>query len=46
MPNAEAALDFRFDLMTSRHEGCVSTMLADSGSTIALPVRHFKDLYG
>jgi len=31
--------------MTSRHEGCVSTMLTDSDSSIALSVRHFKGLY-
>ena len=31
--------------MTSRHEGCVSTMLTGSGFSIALPVRHFKGLY-
>jgi hypothetical protein len=32
--------------MTSRHEGCVSTMLTESGLSIALPVRHFKALCG
>jgi hypothetical protein len=30
--------------MTGRHEGCVSTMLTESGLSIALPVRHFKGL--
>ena len=30
--------------MTSRHEGCVSTMLTESDLSIALPVRHFKGL--
>jgi hypothetical protein len=30
--------------MTNRHEGCVSTMLTDSGLSIALPVRRFKGL--
>jgi hypothetical protein len=30
--------------MTSRHEGCVSTMLTESGLSIALPLRHFKGL--
>ena len=28
--------------MTRRHEGCVSTMLTESGLSIALPVRQFK----
>jgi len=28
--------------MTSRHEGCVSTMLTESDWSIALPVRRFK----
>ena len=37
-------LDFMLGLMTSRHEGCVSTMLTESGLSIALPVRHFKGL--
>lgn len=40
--NAEEALDFTTRLMTSRREGCVSTMLTESGLSIALPVRHFK----
>ena len=31
--------------MTSRHEGCVSTMLTGSNFSIALSVRHFKALY-
>ena len=31
-------------LTTNRHEGGVSTMLTDSGLSIALPVRHFKGL--
>ena len=31
--------------MTSRHEGCVSTMLTGSNFSIALSVRHFKGLY-
>ena len=30
--------------MTRRHEGCVSTMLTESGLSIALPLRHFKGL--
>ena len=30
--------------MTSRHEGCVSTMLTESGLSIALPMRRFKGL--
>jgi hypothetical protein len=30
--------------MTRRHEGFVSTMLTESGLSIALPVRHFKAL--
>ena len=30
--------------MTSRHEGCVSAMLTESGLSIPLPVRHFKGL--
>ena len=30
--------------MTGRHEGCVSTMLTDSGLSIALGVRRFKGL--
>ena len=38
-------LDFMHGWMTSRHEGCVSTMLTDSDSSIALAVRHFKGLY-
>ena len=37
-------LDFMHGWMTSRHEGCVSTMLTESGLSIALPVRHFKGL--
>ena len=37
-------LDFMHGRMTSRHEGCVSTMLTESGLSIALPVRHFKGL--
>jgi len=36
------ALDFMHGWMTSRHEGCVSTMLTESGLSIALPMRHFK----
>jgi hypothetical protein len=30
--------------MTGRHEGCVSTMLTESGLSIAPPVSHFKGL--
>jgi len=30
--------------MTSRHEGCVSTMLTENGLSIALRVRDFKGL--
>ena len=30
--------------MTNRHEGCVSTMLTESGLSIALQVRGFKRL--
>jgi hypothetical protein len=37
-------LDFMQGWMTSRHEGCVSTMLTESGLSIALRVRHFKGL--
>ena len=32
--------------MTSRHEGCVSTMLTESDWSIALPERQFKALRG
>ena len=42
--NAEKAPDFMHGFATSRHEGCVSTMLTESGLSIALPVRHFKAL--
>ena len=35
-------LDFMRSLTTSRHEGCVSTMLTESGWSIAPPVPHFK----
>jgi hypothetical protein len=31
-------------LATSRHEGCVSTMLTESDLSIPLPVRQFKGL--
>ena len=31
---------------TSRHEGCVSTMLTESGLSIALWVRRFKGRVG
>src|SRR6202171_2485838 len=37
-------LDFMHGWITSRHEGCVSTMLTESDLSIALPVRHFKGL--
>jgi hypothetical protein len=30
--------------MTNRHEGCVSTMLTESGFSIALALRRFKGL--
>jgi hypothetical protein len=40
--NAGEALNFMRGWMTSRHEGCVSTMLTESGLSISLPVRHFK----
>jgi hypothetical protein len=33
-------------LTTNRHEGCVSTMLTESGLSIPLPVRRFKGLGG
>src|SRR6202790_5019389 len=33
-----------YDWMTSRHEGCVSTMLTESDLSIALRLRHFKGL--
>jgi hypothetical protein len=35
-------LDFMQGSMTRRHEGCVSTMLTESGLSIAPPMRHFK----
>jgi hypothetical protein len=44
--NAEKAPDFMHGLATSRHEGCVSTMLTESGLSIALWVRRFKGLGG
>src|SRR5438046_4941618 len=37
-------LDFMHGWMISRHEGCVSTMLTESGLSIASPMRHFKGL--
>src|ERR1700694_528275 len=37
-------LDFMHGWMTSRHEGCVSTMLTESDLSIALRLRHFKGL--
>ena len=37
-------LDFMHGRMTRRHEGFVSTMLTESGLSIALRVRHFKGL--
>lgn len=37
-------LDFMHGRMTRRHEGFVSTMLTESGLSIALPLRHFKCL--
>ena len=40
--NAKEALDFMRGSMTGRHEGCVSTMLTESGLSIALWVRQFK----
>src|SRR5216683_5891598 len=43
-PPMPEALDFTHGWMTSRHEGCVSTMLTESGFSIALAVRHFKGL--
>lgn len=37
-------LDFMHGRMTRRHEGFVSTMLTESGLSIALALRHFKCL--
>src|SRR6266571_68360 len=37
-------LDFMDGGMTRRHEGFVSTMLTESGLSIALALRHFKRL--
>jgi hypothetical protein len=37
-------LDFMHGGMTRRHEGFVSTMLTESGLSIALALRHFKRL--
>ena len=40
--NTEGALDFVPGWMASQHEGCVSTMLTESGLSIGLAVRDFK----
>src|SRR5205823_11705194 len=37
-------LDFMHGRMTRRHEGCVRTILTESGLSIATPVRHFKGI--
>ena len=41
---AQAALDFMYGWMTSRHEGCVSAMLTKSVLSIASRMRDFKRL--
>src|SRR5438094_9925924 len=37
-------LDFMHGGMTRRHEGCVRTILTESGLSIATPVSHFKGM--